>query len=261
MTTIATKLPRSIILYSVIAYESKILAEASIPLCRTPEYEGALQRVLLMTKNVLQKIFATGNFTKSNKKTYISKQVNFHYVIEDSLIYLCVTDSELEQIVAFAYLKSIHGEWNNKYNQQACISASPYQMSFGFERTLIHKMLYFSDKSAGKIEKMKDELEITKVVIMDSVDKVLERGASLEELEEKARQIERDAESFKHHTEDLQDTLDLMPSFKPLKKWKFLVPLGVCICLLVVGVIIYGIGIATCGGAALPDCIGMFQTD
>ncbi|KTD26207.1 R-SNARE family protein [Legionella israelensis] len=71
----------------------------------------------------------------------------------------------------------------------------------------VNKSIVFKDFeqycSDRKLRQIKEELEETKKIMTDNIDKLLERGERIEQLIEKTEELSRNAKQFKHEAEEL----------------------------------------------------------
>ncbi|KAG8228902.1 hypothetical protein J437_LFUL011149 [Ladona fulva] len=116
------------ILYSVIARGTTVLTKfASCP--------GNFSEV---TEQVIEKIPP-----ENAKLTYSHGSYLFHYICEDRIIYMCITDDEFERSRAFLYLNEIKRRFVSTYGVRAQ-TAIAYSMNTEFSRILANEMVSVS---------------------------------------------------------------------------------------------------------------------
>ncbi|XP_062232884.1 vesicle-associated membrane protein 711-like [Phragmites australis] len=127
--------------------------------------------------------------------------------------------------IPFAFLEDIHGRFVKTYGR-AALTALAYTMNDEFSRVLSQQMDHYSnDPNADRINRMRGEINQVRSVMIDNIDKVLERGDRLELLVDKNISLRR----FQH---------------------------GVMAALiLLLLVIIYVVLVFVCHGFTLPTCI------
>ncbi|GBO07806.1 Vesicle-associated membrane protein 7, partial [Araneus ventricosus] len=94
-TTLFLKVQRNCkmpILYSVVAHGSTVLAK----------YARCAGNFSEVTEQILSKISP-----EQPKLTYSHGSYLFHYILEDEIIYLCITDDDFDRSHAFSFLNEI----------------------------------------------------------------------------------------------------------------------------------------------------------
>ncbi|GAB1604513.1 vesicle-associated membrane protein 7-like [Argonauta hians] len=211
--------------YSVIARGSTVLARYAM--CK-----GNFSEV---TDQILSRIPP-----EDGKLTYSHVNYLFHYISEDHIIYLCITDDVFERAKAFMFLNEIKKKFQVQYGQRAR-TALPYAMNSEFSRELSLQMRYFSDvKNTDKLEKVKNQVDELKEIIVRDIDQITDRNERLELLVDKANDLNVNSVSFKKSSVNLARSL-----------WRKNVKICVLIFFVVV-IILYVIVSITCGGLDWP---------
>lgn len=137
------------ILYSVIARGGTILA-------KNAECVGNFAEV---TEQIINRIPLNTN----DKLTYSHGKYLIHYICEDRIIYMCITDDEFERARSFLFLEEIKRRFLLAYGLQAA-TAIAYAMNTEFSRVLASEMKHYSEsndidaitKVHGQIDELKD---------------------------------------------------------------------------------------------------------
>jgi len=113
------------LLYSVISRGTTVLA-------RFANFAGNFSEV---TEQVLAQIGPD-----DSKMTYSHGSYLFHYVSEDRIIYLCISDDEFDRSRAFLFLNDVKKRFQIAYGGHAH-SALPYAMNTEFSKILAAQMV------------------------------------------------------------------------------------------------------------------------
>eukprot|EP00252_Welwitschia_mirabilis_P014917 TRINITY_DN32983_c0_g1_i1.p1 TRINITY_DN32983_c0_g1~~TRINITY_DN32983_c0_g1_i1.p1 ORF type:complete len:224 (-),score=36.07 TRINITY_DN32983_c0_g1_i1:181-852(-) len=166
----------------------------------------------------------------------------FHILRADGLIFLCMANDTFGRRVPFAYLEDIHMRFMKTYGRIAHIALA-YAMNDEFSRVLHQQMEYFSSNSnADTITRVKSEINEVRTVMVENIEKVLERGERIELLVDKTSTIQDNSFHFKRQSKRLRQAIWM-------KNAKLLASLT---CLIVV--VLYIIISLFCGGITLASC-------
>jgi vesicle-associated membrane protein 7 len=144
--------------------------------------------------------------------------------------------------IPFAYLEDIHTRFIKTYGRVAN-TALAYAMNDEFSRVLHEQMDYFSSNpNADTINRVKGEIAEVRAVMVENIDKVLERGDRIELLVDKTSTIQDNTFRFKKQSRRLRQSMWIQNA----KLWITL------ICLVVV--LVYIIVAFLCGGIFLSGC-------
>ena len=143
---------------------------------RTKIKEGIESVAIELIKNA-----KTNNFYKINEK-FQDVEMSI-YLLSNDKIYIVLTDNEYPQRVVFTLLHSIK-------------NANVVQKDTLFES-------YQNPDKHDKITQIKNELEETKIIMFDSIDKLMERGENLNELLQRAENLSETSFLFVDKTKDM----------------------------------------------------------
>eukprot|EP01091_Cochliopodium_minus_P005499 TRINITY_DN15416_c0_g1_i1.p1 TRINITY_DN15416_c0_g1~~TRINITY_DN15416_c0_g1_i1.p1 ORF type:complete len:228 (-),score=56.73 TRINITY_DN15416_c0_g1_i1:93-776(-) len=173
------------ILYSVIARDTNILAE----------HTNATGNFISITKVILEKISPP---QEGLKKSYVYDKHIFHFMVSDGITYLCMCDDQFERRRAFAFLEDIKNRFSSQFGKSAK-TARPYAMNSDFGSVLAKQTNYFSyDPSSDKITHVKQQADNTRLIMVESIEKVLQRGERIELLVDKTEQLESESYRFRN---------------------------------------------------------------
>ncbi|XP_054723038.1 vesicle-associated membrane protein 7-like, partial [Uloborus diversus] len=167
----------------------------------------------------------------------------FHYVYEDEIVYLCITDDEFDRSIAFCFLNDIKRRFQNCYGSRA-LTALPYAMNSEFSRVLASQMKHYSDNpDVNKIARAQGALDELKEVMVQNIDSVTNRGEKLELLVDKTNNLNSASVSFRKTSKNLARSMCL-------KNVKITV-----ITIFVLLIVLYIIISASCGGLGWSNCV------
>ncbi|XVE63678.1 hypothetical protein DITRI_Ditri07aG0038800 [Diplodiscus trichospermus] len=172
------------IIYGMVAREQVVLAE----------FSATQTNASTVARQILDKMKEAKNDSNSlfSHDSYI-----FHVKRTDGLTVLSMADDATGRRIPFAFLEDIHQKFVKTYGR-AIHSASAYAMNDEFSRILSQQMADFSNnQNAEKLNRLKVEMSQVKGVMIDNIEKVLERGDRLALLVEKTRAMQGDTLGFK----------------------------------------------------------------
>ncbi|MBA0699867.1 hypothetical protein Goari_001471 [Gossypium aridum] len=203
------------ILYALVACGSVMLAE----------FTAASTNASAIARQILDKIPGDNDINVS----YSQDRYIFHVKRTDGLTVLCMADESAGRRIPFAFLEDIHQRFVRTYGR-AIFSALPYGMNDEFSRVLSQQMEYYSsDPNADRINRLKGEmgqgcsnlsfsdygywsnvlmvLYQVRNVMIENIDKVLERGDRLELLVDKTANMQGNTFRFRKQTRRLRNTV------------------------------------------------------
>ncbi|KAI4380970.1 hypothetical protein MLD38_007095 [Melastoma candidum] len=217
------------ILYAVVARGTVVLAEFTA----TATNAGAIAR------QILEKIPGTND----SHASYSQDRFIFHVKRTDGLAVLCMADDTSGRRIPFAFLEDIHQRFVRTYGR-AVLTAHAYAMNDEFSRVLSQQMEYYSsDPNADRINRLKGEVSQVRNVMIENIDKVLERGDRLELLVDKTANMQGNTFRFRKQARRFRSNV-----------WWRNVQLTVAV-IVVLLIIIYIVLAFVCHGIALPSCI------
>uniref|UniRef100_A0A3Q7HSH2 Longin domain-containing protein n=1 Tax=Solanum lycopersicum TaxID=4081 RepID=A0A3Q7HSH2_SOLLC len=180
------------ILYALVARGSVVLAEQS----------GTSTNASTIARQILEKI--PGN--NDSNASYSQDRYIFHVKRTDGLTVLCMADDSAGRRIPFAFLEEIHQKFVRTYGR-AVLSAQAYGMNDEFSRVLSQQMEYYSsDPNADRINRLKGEMSQVRTVMVENIDKVLERGDRLELLVDKTANMQENTFRFRKQARRFRST-------------------------------------------------------
>ncbi|XP_043698583.1 vesicle-associated membrane protein 711-like [Telopea speciosissima] len=217
------------ILYALVARGSVVLAEFS----STSTNASAIAR------QILEKIPANND----SHVSYSQDRYIFHVKSTDGLTVLCMADDTTGRRIPFAFLEDIHQRFVKTYGR-AVHTAQAYAMNDEFSRVLSQQMDYYNnDPNADQINRLKGEMSQVRNVMIENIDKVLERGDRLELLVDKTAHMQGNTFRFRKQARRFKNTV-----------WWRNVKLTVALIILLL-IIVYIVVAIVCHGPTLPSCL------
>ncbi|KNA07034.1 hypothetical protein SOVF_175620 [Spinacia oleracea] len=217
------------ILYGIVARGTVVLAE----------YTAASTNAATIARQILEK--APGN--NDTHVSYSQDRYIFHLKRTDGLSVLCMADDSLGRRIPFAFLEDIHQRFVKTYGR-AVLTAQAYAMNDEFSRVLSQQMEYYSsDPNADIINRLRGEMSQVKNVMIQNIDKVLDRGDRLELLVDKTANLQGNTSRFRKQAR----------RFRSNVWWKNVNFVVVLIFILLI--ILYAVLAFICHGLALPSCL------
>lgn len=231
--------PPTPLLYSLIARGTTVLA-------RQAACAGNFSEV---TEQILSKIPP-----ENAKLTYSHGAYLFHYICENRIIYMCITDDNYERSKAFAFLSEIKKRFMIQYGERV-YTALPYAMNSDFSSTLTAQMRHFSElpspnhvsvgipDNGAKVTQVQGQVDELKGIMVKNIDQITARGERLELLINRTEDLQANAVTFKRTSRNLERSM-CMKNAK----------LGIIIAVVAL-LIIYFIISASCGGLDWRKCV------
>ncbi|CAN8273262.1 unnamed protein product [Cochlearia groenlandica] len=217
------------ILYALVARGTVVLAE----------FTATSTNASAIAKQILEKV--PGN--EDSNVSYSQDRHVFHVKRTDGLTVLCMAEETSGRRIPFAFLEDIHQRFVRTY-ARAVHTAQAYAMNDEFSRVLSQQIDYYSnDPNADRINRIKGEMNQVRGVMIENIDKVLDRGERLELLVDKTTNMQGNTFRFRKQARRFRSNV-----------WWRNCKLTVLLILLLL-VIIYISVAFVCHGPTLPSCI------
>jgi len=164
-----------------------------------------------MCKSDAKKILKKLNPRSVAKCSIDSGQFIFHYMIEDGICYLTLTDKGYPKRLAFLYLEEIHeafveelqrdegSEWRSKVDTVS----RPYYF-IKFDKVIQLKRKDYADpESRGALRRLNNDLADIHTVMRKNIQEVLDRGERIDHVADVSRKLVDDSKKFKWGTKKL----------------------------------------------------------
>ncbi|KAG5237885.1 hypothetical protein OIU78_005864 [Salix suchowensis] len=198
------------LIYSFVAKGNVVLAEHTT-------YSGNFSTIAVQC---LQKLPSN-----SSKYTYSSEGHTFNFLIDNGLVFLVVADELVGRGVSFVFLERVKDDFNQRYGASIKNEAHPladdddddddlfedrfsiaYNLDREFGPRLKEHMQYCMNhpEEISKLSKLKAQITEVKGIMMDNIDKVLDRGERIELLVDKTENLQFQADSFQRQGRELR---------------------------------------------------------
>uniref|UniRef100_A0A182MZX9 Vesicle-associated membrane protein 7 n=1 Tax=Anopheles dirus TaxID=7168 RepID=A0A182MZX9_9DIPT len=216
------------ILYSVVTRGPTVLA-------RYAECVGNFTEV---TEQIIPKIQL-----ENHKLTYLHGNYLIHYICENRVIYLCITDDRFDRSRAFMFLHDIHQRFIATYGLTVA-TAIAYAMNTEFSRTLALQMRSYNDGlQQDALSRVNGDIDELKDIMVKNIENITHRGERLELLVNQTENLRNNSVTFRQTSRNLARTM-----FWRNVRMYFLVAA-------IVLFVIYVIVSMACGGLLWKGCI------
>lgn len=151
---------------------------------------GSVQEFMVFTGKILVE-----RSSAPSRSTVSEQEYMLHcYIRNDGLAGVIIADKEYPQRVAFNLLTKLLDE----FSQQVPASEWPTvaENSVQFNKAEVYLAKYQDPHQADAMTRLQDELDETKIVLHDTIQKVLERGEKLDDLVTKSDSLSEQSKMF-----------------------------------------------------------------
>mmetsp|Transcript_1495 Transcript_1495/g.2815 ORF Transcript_1495/g.2815 Transcript_1495/m.2815 type:complete len:224 (+) Transcript_1495:163-834(+) len=161
---------------------------------------------------------ATGNFPTvtrvllakippvDGRMTYVYDEYTFHYVVEGGICFLCMSDEQNKHRVPFAFLQDMKDLFTQKYGMEVPQLAIAFSLNEEFSRIIKERMEYYNNAGSAvdNLAAVKNQIEDVKGVMVENIERVLERGEKIELLVDKTDRLNQQAFKFEASSRNLR---------------------------------------------------------
>jgi len=142
----------------------------------------------------------------NNKFTYNCDNHTFNYLVEDGFAYCVVADESVGRQVPMAFLERVKEDFKRRYSGGRADTAVANSLNRDFGSKLKEHMQYCIDhpEEISKLAKVKAQVSEVKGVMMDNIEKVLDRGEKIELLVDKTENLRFQAQDFQKKGTELR---------------------------------------------------------
>lgn len=199
------------LIYSFVARGTVVLAE------HTP-YSGNFSTIAVQC---LQKLPSN-----SSKYTYSCDGHTFNFLIDSGFVFLVVADEPTGRSVPFVFLERVKDDFKKRYGSSIKNDGDPHSLADDDEEDDLFgdrfSIAYNLDREFGpklkehmeycmnhpdemsKLSKLKAQITEVKGIMMDNIEKVLDRGEKIELLVDKTENLQFQADSFQRQGRQLR---------------------------------------------------------
>jgi len=225
------------LLYAVIANET-----SPTPLVEVSLVSGNFNLVCLQLIKTLR---PNSSMSYNYENQCFPPRYMFHTLNEDSLSYVCLSDSAFPAQSAYDFLFDLRDKFTSKYGAQSKTAIGLSAKDFA--QIVKERMAYFNNPSSDHLQMTRRNIEEAHKVMIENLDKVLSRGQKIELLVDKTALMSDEAVTMRRTVRTRQAT-----KVKQHYWWKNLkMSLLMIAVLLAIGLVVV---LVLCGGVRFPDC-------
>lgn len=177
------------------------------------------------------------------KMTYNYDEWVFHYVTEDGICYLCMSDEQNKHRIPYAFLQDMKQNFLSRYSLGEAQTAIAFSFNEEFSKIICQRMEYYNNGGAvDNIDVVKNQIDELKDGMVQNIETLLERGEKIELLVDKTDRLNQQAFRFESSSRNLRRHL----------YWRKLRNIGICS--LIVALVIFFFAIGACGGFDFHRC-------
>jgi len=178
------------------------------------------------------------------RMTYVYDNYVFHYIVENSICYLCMSDELNKHRIPYAFLEDMKQNFISKYGRDQPLKAIAFSMNEAFSVIIKDRMEYYNspNPNVDNIGAVRNQIDEVKDIMVQNIEKVLERGEKIELLVDKTDRLSKQAFKFESTSRNLRRTL----------WWK---SVRTIVCLTsVIGLLVFILAAGFCGGLDFHKC-------
>lgn len=172
-------------IYSFVARGTMILAEYT-------EFTGNFPAI---ASQCLQKLPSS-----NNKFTYNCDHHTFNFLVEDGYAYCVVAKESVSKQVSIAFLERMKADFKKRYGGGKADTAIAKSLNKEFGPVMKEHMKYIIDHAdeIEKLIKVKAQVSEVKSIMLENIDKAIDRGENLNVLADKTETLRSQAQEFKN---------------------------------------------------------------
>ncbi|KAE9045070.1 hypothetical protein PR003_g11233 [Phytophthora rubi] len=203
------------IVYALVSREKTVLAE----------YTATSGNFPTVTRVLLAKIPPA-----DGRMSYVYDRHIFHYVVEGGVTFLCMADDDLKRRVPVLFLEDMKSRFQAAYGARA-LSAIAFAMNDEFQHE-IRRLLdwYNAHPDADALSRVQQQIDDVKDVMVENIDKLLDRGEKFELLVDRTDKLSRQSVKFERSSTQLRRSMWR----RNVKLWLLLVLVGLFVVYLVI---------------------------
>ncbi|KAJ8573866.1 hypothetical protein K7X08_010377 [Anisodus acutangulus] len=171
-------------IYSFVARGTMVLAEYT-------EFTGNFPAI---AAQCLQKLPSS-----NNKFTYNCDHHTFNFLVQDGYAYCVVSKESMGKQISIAFLERVRADFKKRYGGGKADTAVAKSLNKEFGPIMKEHMQYINDHAdeIEKLLKVKAQVSEVKSIMLENIDKTIERGENLTMLSDKAEDLRGSAQEFK----------------------------------------------------------------
>ncbi|XP_058443012.1 vesicle-associated membrane protein 7 [Malaya genurostris] len=216
------------ILYSVVTRGPTVLAK----------YAECVGNFAEVTEQIIPKIKLD-----DHKLTYSHGNYLIHYICENRIIYMCITDDGFERSRAFMFLAEIKKKFIQTYGLTVA-TAIAYAMNTEFSRTLAFEMKHYSEsRDIDAISQVHGQIGELKDIMVKNIENITNRGERLELLVNQTENLRNNSVAFRQTSRNLARAM----FWRSVRMY--------CLIAAILLFVIYIVVSMACGGLLWQNCV------
>lgn len=171
-------------IYSFVARGTMVLSEYT-------EFTGNFPAI---SASCLQKLPSS-----NNKFTFNCDHHTFNFLVQDGYAYCVVAKESVGKQISIAFLERVKADFKKRYGGGKADTATAKSLNKEFGPVMKEHMKYIIDHADDieKLLKVKAQVSEVKSIMLENIDKTIERGENLTVLTDKAEDLQNSAKQFK----------------------------------------------------------------
>lgn len=139
-----------------------------------------------------------GNISTSSdgKRTYTAHNNDFHCLVENGIIFVCVTESGISKQQPYSFLAEIKRRFQGGPLAARAMHAESGELDRDFNFVLSQQMKNSNKAGNDSVSRLQSQVDEVKGVMTQNIEKVMERGDRLDDLMDKTEELEASAANF-----------------------------------------------------------------
>lgn len=150
-----------------------------LPLAAFIQEDEQFERDLQQYQSQAKQLFRKLTTQSPERCTLEAGNLNFHYVIQEGVCYLCLCEASFPKKMAFAYLDDLHSEFFDQYGRRVPAVTRPYTFIEFDNYIQKTKKTYIDSRARRNMGSINTELQDVQRIMVANIEEVLQRGEAL----------------------------------------------------------------------------------
>ncbi|XP_041008992.1 vesicle-associated membrane protein 724 [Juglans microcarpa x Juglans regia] len=167
------------------------VARGTVVLAEYTEFTGNFPAI---AAQCLQKLPSS-----NNKFTYTCDHHTFNFLVEDGYAYCVVANESVGKQISIAFLERMKADFRKRYGGGKADTAMAKSLNKEFGPIMKEHMKYIIDhaEEIEKLLKVKAQVSEVKSIMLENIDKALDRGEHLTSIADKTEDLRKQAQLYK----------------------------------------------------------------
>ncbi|KAE9602155.1 hypothetical protein Lal_00050250 [Lupinus albus] len=137
--------------------------------------------------------------SSNNKFTYNCDHHTFNFIVEDGYAYCVVAKESVSKQISIAFLERVKADFKKRYGGGKADTAAAKSLNKEFGPVMKEHMKYIIDhaEEIEKLIKVKAQVSEVKSLMLENIDKTIDRGENLTILADKTETLHSEAQEFR----------------------------------------------------------------